>query len=100
MLFRSSIFALSLALSGCSLFNVKPTVINQDARAVATYNLSIVDMCDIEPRNYITVDQGFNTTTRNLFFYINDINEDLARSQACLNSIVDYNNEIIKQVGK
>ena len=83
-------------LSGCSLFSVKPHTINtDDAKRIATHNLSVLNYCDVNNSNYLYVDQKGKTTTRNLYVYINDINEDLARSKLCYQALTHYNEDVI-----
>lgn len=91
------VFLLAL-ISGCSLFSVKDyNIVNQDAKTVALYNLSVLQVCNVSNTNYLYVDRDFDTTTRNLFVYINDLNEDLARSKLCFKTLENYNLMVAEQ---
>ena len=90
-----------MCLTSCSLFSVKDyKIINTDAKSVASHNLSVLRYCNVNNTNYLYVDKDFNTTTRNLFVYINDLNEDLARSKACFESLEAYNIGVVQQMEK
>ncbi|WP_011178476.1 hypothetical protein [Caedibacter taeniospiralis] len=89
---------LSFQLLGCSMFGVKPVVINTEIETVILQNISIVDLCDISTQNVLYVDKDYNITMSNLLLYINDINESLAKSQLCLQGISDYNYSVLKQI--
>ncbi|WP_440682154.1 hypothetical protein [Cysteiniphilum halobium] len=96
--FFTSLLLTSL-LCGCSLFNVKQhTLNNDDAKRIATHNLSVLHYCDVNNVNYLYVDPNGKTTMRNLFVYINDINEDLARSKLCYQALTHYNEDVISHL--
>ena len=90
---------LLLSLGGCSLFSVKDyRIVNQDAKQVALYNLSVLKYCQSGTHNYLYVNSDLTTTGRNLFVYINDLNQDLARSHLCLETLKTYNTSIIEEI--
>ena len=98
---RSLVLLSCLLISSCSIFSVKDyQIVQQDAKTVATHNLSLLRYCNISNENYLYVNDQFDTNRRNLLVYINDINEDLARAKVCFDALEDYNLEIIESSQK
>lgn len=89
---------MSVILSGCSLLPRSGMVLNTDAQSVARYNLTMLSVCNLNTPNYLYVDKNFDTTLRNLFIYINDLNEDLMKAQLCCNALIDYNKSVINKL--
>ena len=88
-------------LSGCSILGVKEHQFNVDeAKHVATYNLLVLRYCNTANTNYVYVDETGKTSLRNLFVYINDLNEDLTRSKVCFETLTKYNNDVLAKLSK
>ncbi len=88
-----------LLTTGCSVFSFKQhTINNEEAKSVATYNLSVLRYCDTDNTNFIYVDEAGKTTIRNLYLYMNDLNEDVSRAKACYEALTAYNQGVVDKL--
>lgn len=85
-------------LVGCSVFSAKEyKIITSDAKSVASHNLSVLRYCNTNHQNYLYVDENFKAMPRNIFVYINDINQDLQRLDVCFKSLEEYNLKVFQK---
>lgn len=93
-----SLLALISLLSGCSVFSTKEyKIITSDAKSVASHNLSVLRYCNTNSENYLYVDKNFQALPRNVFVYINDLNQDLQKLNVCLKALEEYNLKVFEK---
>lgn len=85
-------------LASCSVFSTKEyKIITSDAKSVAGHNLSVLRYCNTNSENYLYVDENFQALPRNVFVYINDLNQDLQKLNVCLKTLEEYNLKVFEK---